>query len=250
MTDAPREAPKTEQIADDLRARLASDEFAPGATFLTDREIRQQYGLGASSTARQLLADLAADGLIELRQGAKPKVTDFPPILRDDTVRLSAQHWGTAGRSLWDADIADRQLNVEDLVVAETTAPRWVAEALGTTEVVLRDRTFVVDGRRVAFALSYIPLTIARGTAIAQHDTGPGGTFARLSELDKAPARFQRMTNSRRVRRDEAKRLAVPAGRVVTIQRRKAATAEGEVVECTELTFDAAAFVFLDSFTA
>lgn len=241
--------PKFEQIAIDLRAKIDSGEFAPGHAFPSDREIRELYGV-ASVTARKALAELRSAGLIEVRQGSSPIVSSWRPILRDTTTRLSTQLWGS-GHAIWDADVADRALSVEQISVGETsTPPPWVAEALGTNEVLVRDRLFVVDGRPVQFALSYLPAEIARGTAIERHDTGPGGTFARLQELGFAPELFQERTRARKVQPEEARRLRMPADRTVLIIRRRAATASRRVVEVTEMTLDATAYVLQTSFTA
>jgi GntR family transcriptional regulator len=58
-----------------------------------------------------------------------------------------------------------------------------VASRLGTTRKVLaRHRRYLLDGRPVETATSYIPLDIAHGTAIERPDTGPGGIYARLEE--------------------------------------------------------------------
>jgi len=241
--------PKFEQIADDLRAKIESGEYGPGSPIPSDREIREAYGV-ASLTARKALSELRSEGLIEIRRGANPVVSTWRPILRDATTRLSAEQWGS-GQAIWDADVADRVMSVESLKVYETSdAPAWVAEALGTSEILVRDRLFVVDKRPVQFAKSYLPLEIAKGTPIERHDTGPGGTFARLSDLGFAPTRFQERSRSRKARPDEARRLRMPSDRAVVVIRRKAATSEGRVVEVTEMTLDATAYILQVSFTA
>ncbi|EMF24625.1 GntR family transcriptional regulator [Streptomyces gancidicus BKS 13-15] len=55
----------------------------------------------------------------------------------------------------------------------------------------VRRRRFLVDSKPVLLATSYLPLSLVAGSAITQEDTGPGGTYARLSELGHAPVHFR-----------------------------------------------------------
>ncbi|MEK8141760.1 UTRA domain-containing protein [Streptomyces sp. M10(2022)] len=50
-----------------------------------------------------------------------------------------------------------------------------------------RSRRYLLDGKPVLKAVSYLPAEIADGTPIAEVDTGPGGIYARLAELGHAP---------------------------------------------------------------
>jgi GntR family transcriptional regulator len=57
--------------------------------------------------------------------------------------------------------------------------------------VIQRLRRFVLDGKPVLLAVSYLPSKIAKGTPIAQENAGPGGIYARLRDLGQAPVRFR-----------------------------------------------------------
>jgi GntR family transcriptional regulator len=72
---------------------------------------------------------------------------------------------------------------------------------------VLRSRRYVLDGKPVLLSRSWIPAAIAAGTAIARPDTGPGGIYARLSDLGHAPARFREDLRSRMPLPSEVGRL-------------------------------------------
>lgn len=117
-------------------------------------------------------------------------MTDFEPILRDANTRLAAQR-RDAGLSVWSADVDDRAVEVVDLDVrVAADAPGDIQIAFGPGPLLVRDRVYVVDGRRVQWARSYIPMSIAEGTRIESEDTGPGGTLARLAEAGWAPTLF------------------------------------------------------------
>lgn len=106
-------------------------------------------------------------------------------IIRTSPQRLSRDVW-ESGRAIQSADVAAVR-------VEEIAAPDHVAQALGLAagaRVVQRSRTYEIDGQPVQLATSYLPLDLVNGTAITQADTGPGGAYARLSELGHGPAHF------------------------------------------------------------
>ncbi len=63
------EPPKYRQIADDLRARIQSGEYAPGARLPSKAELMARYET-ALGTVDRALALLRTAGYIETRQGA------------------------------------------------------------------------------------------------------------------------------------------------------------------------------------
>ncbi len=99
-------------------------------------------------------------------------------------------------------------------------------------------------------ARSWLPASIAAGTAIAQPDTGPGGSYARLADLGHAPARFREDLRSRMPSPDEAERLDIAPGTPVVEIIRVALDATGTPVEVNEMTADASAYVFRYEFPA
>jgi UTRA domain len=118
------------------------------------------------------------------------------------------------------------------------------------TTTVLRSRRFVLDGKPVLLSRSWLPASIAAGTAIAEPDTGPGGTYARLADLGHAPARFREDLRSRMPNSDEAERLEIVPGTPVIDIIRVAVDANGATVEVNEMTADASAYVFRYEFSA
>lgn len=114
----------------------------------------------------------------------------------------------------------------------------------------VRSRCFVLDGKPVLFAVSYLPADIVGDSVITQVDTGPGGVYARLTELGNGPVRFREEVRSRMPSADEAERLALSMGTPVIQIVRTAFAAGGRVVEVNEMTLDSASYVLEYDFDA
>ncbi|WP_329179564.1 GntR family transcriptional regulator [Streptomyces sp. NBC_01477] len=244
MTTAGRRSqrePKYQRIASGLRRDIESGRYGPGDRLPGENDLMAEHGV-ARMTARQALAVLQTEGLAEARKGAGVFVRVFQPIRRRGISRLSREQWG-AGRSVWEADVGDRELAVEVLEVVEGDAPDTVAGVLGTSGVWLRRRRFVLEGKPVMLAVSYFPADLVAGTRVTEEDTGPGGVYARLAELGREPVRFREEIRSRMPTAQEAQRLGLGAGTPVVLVRRTAFTADGSPVEVNEMVLDAAAYV-------
>jgi GntR family transcriptional regulator len=173
-------------------------------------------------------------------------VTDFEPILRDANHRLSAE-LRTAGQSVWSADAGDRQLEVLELTIgyAEDAADEDVSD-LGKT-VIVRDRVYAVDGRRVCWARSYLPAKLAEGTPIGSLNTGPGGTPARLAELGHEMVTFAEeveFVEREDVTDEERDKLGIDDMTAVARVVRRSADAAGRVVEVADMRMVASAYRF------
>ena len=78
----------------------------------------------------------------------------------------------------------------------------------------------------------------------AQPNPGPGGVYARLAELGRAPARFREDLRSRMPQPEEAERLAIAPRTPVVEICRVALAADGAPVEVSEMTADSSAYIF------
>ncbi|MER8092176.1 GntR family transcriptional regulator [Streptomyces goshikiensis] len=243
--------PKYQRIAAALKAAIEAGEYGPGDRLPGENDLMGTYGV-ARMTARQALGVLQAEGLTEARKGAGVFVREFRRIRRRGIERLAADVWGS-GRSIWTADVEDRDPEVELLGVTEEAAPSGVAALLGLSGdvvAVVRRRAFLLDGKPVMLATSYLDAALVGGTPIAEPDTGPGGIYARLADLGHKPARFREEIRSRMPSADEADRLGLAAGTPVVLICRTAFTAEGRVVEVNEMVLDASAYVLEYEFDA
>jgi len=223
----------------------------PKARLPGENDVMRDHGV-ARGTARQALSQLVHWGIAESRKGSGIYVRDFRPIVRAGIQRLSQSTW-PSGQSVWSAEAEGRDLSVDQIEVTETDPPAHVRDLLGldaAARVVLRSRRFVLDGKPVLLARSWLPAAITAGTAIAQPDTGPGGTYARLADLGHAPARFREDLRSRMPQPEETERLDIAAGTPVVDVVRLAVDADGTPVEVSEMTADASAYVFRYEFSA
>ncbi|MGW3125171.1 GntR family transcriptional regulator [Streptomyces sp. NPDC001123] len=185
-------------------------------------------------------------------KGAGVFVRSFRPLRRRGIQRLAQEQWGS-GRSVWSADTEDRTLVVDQVAVSEESAAERIGQVLdlGDEETVcVRRRRFVLDGKPVLLATSYLPMSVVAGSAITQEDTGPGGTYARLAELGYKPVHFREEIRSRMPTKDEAAQLRVSSGTPVILICRTAFADEGRPVEINEMTLDAASYILEYDFDA
>ncbi|WP_424861673.1 GntR family transcriptional regulator [Streptomyces sp. MMS24-I29] len=237
-------AENARDIADALRKRIRSGELAPGVRLPGEPALVKSYGV-AKETARRALMLLVSEGLAVRRKGSGTYVREFQPIRRVANRRLAQEGWGT-GRSIWSSDVGERPMQVTDLRVYEAPAPADVARALDLTEgtpVIVRDRLFTVEGEPVQAAVSYLPAELVRHSPIAQEDTGPGGTYARLAELGAKPVRFIEELRSRMPSQEESERLRLADGTPVVEIYRTALTDQDRPVEVNRMLLDAGAYV-------
>lgn len=188
-------------------------------------------------TARQAQGVLQSEGLVVARKGAGVFVRDSRPLRRRGTARLAQSQWGR-GRSIWSADTEGRDL-VVDQVSVSVEGDRCV-----------RRRRYVLDGKPVQLATSYLPMALVEGSAIVEEDTGPGGTYARLKDLGHEPVRFHEEIRLGAATADEAERLGIPAGAPVFAVRRTAYTATDLAVEETHMVLDPASYILEYDFGA
>ncbi|MFD7897624.1 GntR family transcriptional regulator [Streptomyces sp. NPDC059568] len=243
--------PKYQRIADTLREAIGAGEYGPGARLPGENELMAIHGV-ARMTARQALGVLQSEGIAESRKGAGVFVRSFRPLRRRGIERLSHERWG-AGRSVWSTDVEDRTLVVDQVDVAEEPAPERVARLLGIAPgdaVCVRNRRFVLEGKPVLLATSFLPADLVAGSAITREDTGPGGIYARLAELGHRPVHFREEVRSRMPSQDEANRLSLSPGTPVMLICRTAFADEERPVEVNEMTLDSASYVLEYDFDA
>lgn len=243
--------PKYQRIADELREAIQAGEYGPGERLPGENDLMATYEV-ARMTARQALGVLQNEGLVESRKGAGVFVRNFKPLRRRGIQRLSREQWGS-GRSIWSADIENRNLVVDQLQVSESPAPERISQVFDMptdAAVCVRSRRFVLDEKPVLLATSYLPADLVAGSAITQEDTGPGGTYARLAELGYKPVHFREEIRCRMPSQGEAQRLQLAMGTPVIMICRTAFADEGRPVEVNEMILDSAAYVLEYDFDA
>lgn len=242
--------PRYLQIAADLRRSVTSGERGPGSRLPGENDLMATYQV-ARETARKALAQLINEGIATPRRGVGVYVREFRPVIRDGIARLSGETW-PEGKPIWGAESEGRSLEVDRVQVSEDDPPPRAAVLLGLADgerVIVRDRRYLLDGKPVLIARSYLRASLVRGTQIAQPDTGPGGTYARLADLGHAPTHFREDLRARMPEPGEVSALDLPPGTPVVEVIRTAYASNAQPVEASEMVADAGAYVFRYDFT-
>lgn len=227
--------PRYRQVADLLREAIRQGDYAPGSALPSQPELAERFDIAQTSVSKAI-GILRREGLVRTTN-AGSVVRDIPTIPRYAVSRYTAEarESGTS-RGAFDAEL--RGLGLEprtDLVAwGRSEAPETAAAALKITvgtAVALRKRHMFADDHPVQIATSFIPWNLAEGTAIAEQDTGPGGTYSRLAEIGRGPVRFTESLRVRIPEPDEAVFLRMSEEQQVYEVLHTALDAQGEPVE-------------------
>lgn len=231
FTDA---RPLQVRVADDIRMKIETGEYAPGQQLPTLDQLADQHRCSLAAI-RKAIDLLKQQGLVVTVQGRGTFVRDRPQARRHGIERYSRSRWA-AGKAVLVAE-AEAQGRTADQIIrelAEVPAPAPVAERLGIepgTAVWVRRRTTLIDGRPNQLADSYYELDVVRDTAIIQEDTGPGGGFARLEEKGIRLGRIREDIAVRMPTGPETVALELPPGTPVIDLTRTTCDTDGRPVE-------------------
>lgn len=232
------------QIADQLRAAIDKGRFKEGDKLPSEAELVEHYGV-SRMTVRNSLSVLQGEGLIVSEHGKGVFVRPRPPVRRLASDRFARRH-REQGKSAFtvEAEAAGSRPEVDSLEVREERPTQDVSARLGSPRKVLaRRRRYLLDHRPVEFAVSYLPLDLARDTPIAQPNPGPGGIYARLEEMGHRLDHFDEEIRARMPSPDEVKTLHLAAGVPVIHLIRTAYDTEGRAVEVCDTVMAADAYV-------
>ena len=234
------------QIADAIRASVASGELAPGDKVPSESELIRLFGV-AQGTVRNALNLLRAEGLLVAEHGKGVFVRSRPPMQRKASNRFLRAH-RDAGKAAYtvDAEAQGIKHDVEVFKVGPEAAPDEIADRLGVptgTTVLARSRRYLHSGTPMEIATSYIPWQIAEGTQMTEENPGPGGIYARIEEAGHRLSRFTEDVTARMPLQDEAKALHLPSGTPVMRVLRTAYDTDGVPVEVCDTVMTADLFV-------
>jgi len=241
MVDRRSGVPAFRQVAADLREKITSGQLAPGAQLPSERDLVESYGV-SRPTVRDAVNMLRSEGLVTSEHGRGVFVRPPASILRIARSRLSREA-REHNRGAFLADAVARGFTPSSSVKirfeeADDRAAGYLAIGAGT-EVTVRDRVMRADGLVVQLAVSRLPRSITRGTAIEQVDTGPGGTYARLEEAGHRLASFMEHVGARMPTPDEASLLQLAEGVPVVTVTRVAYREDGAPVEMNDMVLSA-----------
>jgi GntR family transcriptional regulator len=236
MTTGPTDArPLQVRVADDIRAKIETGEYAPGEQLPTYDELAKKY-MCSLAVVRKAADLLKQQGLLIAVQGKGTFVRERARARRHGTDRYSRSRW-SAGTPILIAEAAEQGLKANQEIRALETAPApaAVAERLGIetgTPVHVRRRTTRIDGRPNQLADSYYELALAEAVpALKDEDTGPGGGFARIEEAGYRLARIREEIALRMPTGPESFVLELPEGTPVAELIRTAYDAQGHPLE-------------------
>jgi GntR family transcriptional regulator len=234
------------QIADFVREAIERGTLREGDKVPSEAQLMEHYAV-ARMTVRHALQVLQAEGLVVAEHGRGVFVRRRPSVRRLGSDRFARRH-REQGKAAFIAETeeAGGRPEVDSLKVHEQKATDDVAQRLGlppSEAVIVRSRRYLIDGHPVETATSYIPASLARGTQIAEPNSGPGGIYARLEELGHRLDHFSEEIRTRLPFRDEAKALRLAPGIPIFHLIRTAYDVDGQAVEVCDTVMSSEAYV-------
>ncbi|MET9774786.1 GntR family transcriptional regulator [Streptomyces sp. NPDC006367] len=201
---------KYEQIADDLRTRIANGEFGPGDLLPSGRDLAEQWSV-SRATVVKAYDILRHDGVVVARQGSGFLVTRTP-VARPAGGRR-------AGSTRLAGGAPYRRLGTPD----RTVPPARVAEALGLAhgeEALRRVRLMLLDdGSPHSLVTAWFPPSVA-DAAPRLSAKGPiteGTTHYVRRETGRFPVEGVDVTTVRLATEEEARQLGVERPAAVAV---------------------------------
>lgn len=245
--DRHNDRPPYRQIADHLRAAIDAGELRAGDRLPSEAVLTEHYHV-ARMTVRQAIQELRTEGRVVAEHGRGVFVRQPAPVRRLASDRFLRRH-REAGQAafLVEAAKTGADPSVDQIEVTIGRAPVDVQERLhledGADDVVVRSRRYLADGRPMEVAVSFLPRSIAEGTAITEVNTGPGGIYARLEEAGHELDHFVEEVTARMPTADERRRLELASGAPVLVVVRTAYDTAGLPVEVCDTVKAAPAYV-------
>jgi GntR family transcriptional regulator len=226
------------RIADQLRGRIARQEWTPGDRLPSRAELAQEYGVG-DNVVRRAQELLISVGVLEGRAGSGTYVA--APRERLRIVRSIYRE--QAGGSPFRADMAalGRRGTWESRTDAKVSAPAEIAGRLGIAEGDLCVRTsyeFLADGKPAQLSTSWEPYALTGGTLIVLPEGGPHagiGVVRRMAEIGVTVTRAVEQPSPRAATAEEATLLGVQKGTLVTHITRTYYAEDGRPVETADI---------------
>ncbi len=203
------------QIADDLRTAIRDGEIKPGERLPSERDLVDRYGI-APQTARQAVAALKTEGLVDSRAGRGVFVRKPPAVVQVGSDRY-ARWRRDGGKGPLQLEAEERGLAWRQEILGLSTEPAadWVAKRLDVSpgiKVFVRRRRTWIDDSPIQLADSYYRLHDVWRSPIMEKDTGPGGAYARLEERGLRLKRFREEITIRMPTPEEATGLQLGPG--------------------------------------
>jgi GntR family transcriptional regulator len=220
---AGRRSVRYQEIAGELRVRIAAGEFAGGRLLPSEAQLAEQFA-ASRVTVRRALEALHEEGLVDSRQG-------LGWFVAADPLRQALGRLGTIEAQLTDAGIASERRVLDFGFVA---APARVRKVLGARRVHEVRRCNLADGQPFARVTVWCSEQLGKGLSLADVERAP---FYELLDAELGGA-TQTIAAAAATDAD-AELLAIPPGSPVLLCRRTTRTVTGEAVLYSEHVFAA-----------
>jgi GntR family transcriptional regulator len=245
-----QERPTYLVVADELRERIQSGQYPPGARLPTMEELRRAYGV-SEIVIRHAVSLLRHEGLVETRRGGGTVVRARPQVRRRAMERYTVdarqalERYATDPRTSFTEDHAigwsDYRLTTS---YAEVTADEELAALFGAgpgTPLLRRHFVFYVRGEPQQISVNYLPLALVAGTPVADpaREPWPGGTVAQLAFLGRPVSRVEEAVSARMPSESEVQTLQVAPGVPVFAILRRLISGEDVLEVCRHIVIAA-----------
>jgi GntR family transcriptional regulator len=210
-------------IAEELRGRILSGTYAAGRLLPSESELSSEFGV-SRVTVRKALEILRDDALVDSRQG-------FGWFVAGDTVRQPLARLATIEDQMR-ASGAIPQRRVLDFAFEK--APKKVAQALSTSQVLRVRRVTLADGEPFAIVTVWCPAELAENVSRADVERSP---FYELLDVPLSGA--TQTIGADAATTEEAEVLKVPAGSPVLRCVRTTSSTDERVVLVSHHVFPA-----------
>lgn len=216
--------PLHRRIADDLRARIAAGEFAPGDPLPSEPDLVRSYG-ASRGTIRQARAALRAEGIIAGSQG-KPLSVQASSLTQPLGRLLSFTAW---------IENLGRVPSGRVLALREEPADADTAPLLGVApgaSVVLLERVRLADDEPLMIERTRFPIDLA--DALAGADLEHGSVYAALARRGVSVLAATHRLDAVAAPAADAALLGIRRGSPLLRVRRRGFAADGRALECSD----------------
>ena len=242
--EAAERKPRSQQIADDLRAAIEAGEYAPGAKLPSQRVLAEQYD-AARNTVDEALKILSREGLITSEWGRGNFVRERKPLIRLGSDRYSPRYRET-GLSPFLLECAKQGKRGRFVVlrIDRIKPDPALAEQLKVSpkakSVLRRENVFYADDDPVYRVTTWIPWDIAQGTGLLQEEVPHQfGIHGVLEERGHTMARISDEITARMPTPEEVGHLSLPQGVPVIEVMHTSLDQDGEPYEVTRFVMRA-----------
>jgi GntR family transcriptional regulator len=217
MSDPAERQPPSRRIADELRAAITRGDLADGDQLPSERELASRYAT-ARNTAREALGILQTEGLAVAQHGRGVFVRLRRPLMRLGRDRYSRQARNETGLSPFRIEVErqGRTPHTECRSVTTVRPPADIAERLNLADgqdVVRRENWYFADDEPVQIGVTYIPVSIAKGSPLAtETKLGRGSIYQRFEDLGYPVVRIREEISARMPTPEEVNGLTMPRG--------------------------------------